>query len=315
MTANELIESYVADVAVRLPRKQRNDVAFELRALLAEQLQDKADTEARGADAEMATDMLRAFGSPRDIAARYLPTLAIIDPADGRKFLRISAIGLAIIWVLGLVKLLQQPIHSGWDLLSGLGQWWGGVVIPSLWWPGMLVVVFGVSAWTRRKWPQDSDWKPLAADRLQGGRAATVMGIVGMVCGLCLLVEPRWILDVIWGGKAAPAAYRALTYTEQFLNRQAPWLFVLVAVYIPMYITAIVKGRWSTGMRSAETGQTLLLIAVMAWTVMDGPIFLAPASDQIAKTLMVLIVVWALVDMLFRRLRSVRPAPNHQSDS
>ena len=213
MTANELIETYVADVAVQLPRKQRNDVAFELRALLTEQLQDKADAAGRTADVALTTDMLRTFGHPRTVAARYLPPLNIIDPADGRKFLHISAIGLVIIWLLGLMELLQRPMRSGWDLLSIWGQWWGGVVIPSLWWPGMLVVVFGMSAWTRRKWPQDTDWKPLAHDRLQGGRVTTVMGVAGMVCGLYLLVEPRWILDVIWGGRAAPAAYQALNIT------------------------------------------------------------------------------------------------------
>jgi hypothetical protein len=64
MTANEIIEAYVADVAVQLPRKQRNDVAFELRALLQEQMQDRADAVGQAADASMATDMLRAFGNP-----------------------------------------------------------------------------------------------------------------------------------------------------------------------------------------------------------------------------------------------------------
>ena len=34
MNANNVIESYVTDVALQLPRRQRNDVAFELRALL-----------------------------------------------------------------------------------------------------------------------------------------------------------------------------------------------------------------------------------------------------------------------------------------
>ena len=36
MNANDVIEAYVTDVALRLPRRQRNDVAFELRALLNE---------------------------------------------------------------------------------------------------------------------------------------------------------------------------------------------------------------------------------------------------------------------------------------
>ncbi|MBC7918664.1 MAG: hypothetical protein H7Y28_12725 [Rhodoferax sp.] len=315
MTANELIESYVADVAVQLPRKQRNDVAFELRALLAEQLQDKADAAGRTADAAMATDMLRAFGHPQTVAARYLPTLNIIDPADGHRFLRIAAIGLAVIWVLGLLKHLQPQIHSGWDLLSAIGQWWSGVVIPSLWWPGVLVVYFGIAAWTRRRMPQEADWTPLAPDRLQGGRVVMVMGIVGMACGLYVLAEPRWILDVVWSGRAAPAAYTALTYTDTFLNRQAPYLFALIAVNIPMYAIAIAQGRWSAAMRSAETGLTVVMCAVMAWTVMDGPIFLSRGSDKTAKFLMALIIACTLVYMAIQVRRRVRPAPNQQSYS
>src|SRR5262249_18639896 len=82
MNANELIESYVTDVAVRLPRKQRNDVAFELRELLTEELQAKAEATGRDADAAMATELLQAFGRPVDVAARYRPTLTVIDPAD-----------------------------------------------------------------------------------------------------------------------------------------------------------------------------------------------------------------------------------------
>ena len=42
MNANDLIDSYVADVARLLGRKQRDDVAFELRALLVEELDAKA---------------------------------------------------------------------------------------------------------------------------------------------------------------------------------------------------------------------------------------------------------------------------------
>ena len=86
MNANDLIESYVIDVAVQLPRKQRNDVAFELRALLNEGLQDKAEAAGRHVDATMATEFLRAFGRPADVAARYRPTLTIIDPRTDPDF-------------------------------------------------------------------------------------------------------------------------------------------------------------------------------------------------------------------------------------
>ncbi len=145
MNANDVIESYVTDVAVQLPRKQRNDVAFELRALINEGLQDKADAAGRAVDAAMATEFLHAFGRPAEVAARYRPTLTIIDPADGHSFLRATVIGLAIIWVLGLLVRLRQSIDAPGGLLGALGQWWGSTVIPSLWWPGVLVVGFGVA--------------------------------------------------------------------------------------------------------------------------------------------------------------------------
>lgn len=46
MTADELIDSYVADVVTLLPRRQRRDVAQELRVLLREE----ADAAAGGGD-------------------------------------------------------------------------------------------------------------------------------------------------------------------------------------------------------------------------------------------------------------------------
>ena len=85
MNVNELIDAYVADVAVQLPRRQRNDVAFELRALLGEELQAKAEATGGAVDVSMATEMLRDFGHPDDVAARYRsrPEITIIDPLTG----------------------------------------------------------------------------------------------------------------------------------------------------------------------------------------------------------------------------------------
>lgn len=316
MTAGDVIESYVTEVAEQLPRKQRNDVAFELRVLLNEELQGKAEATGRAVDAAMATELLRAFGRPRDVAARYRPTLTIIDPADGHKFLRATVIGLVILWCAGLW--MRQPIDSGSDLLLTLSQWWWATVatvIPSLWWPGLLVVGFGVASWTRRRWPQTSEWKPRAANRIRGGRAAMVMGLVGILCGLFVLLDPRWVLDFFWDGRAAPAAYEALTYTDTFLRRQAPFLLGLLLLNIPLFITVIVRGRWSALLRRLEMGLALATSAVMVWTVVEGPIFVAPSGDRAAKFFMALIVVFSLIAVGVELYRSVRPAPSYGAGS
>ena len=310
LNANEVIESYVTDVALQLPRKQRNDVAFELRALISEGLQDKAEETGRAVDAAMATEFLNAFGHPEAVAARYRPSLNIIDPTDGHKFMRASFIGLAIIWSLGLLELSKTAPEVGF--LNALVKWWMGTVIGSLWWPGVLVAGFGISAWVGRRWPQNPQWKPKSNDRIHGGRLGMVMGLIGIVFGLYVLAEPRWVLDVVWGGHAAPAAYQALTYTDSFLQWQGPILFALIAFNIPFFIAVIVTGQHTPLLRRVETVSSLATCAVMVWVIMDGPIFMTATSDGMTKWIMLLIVVFTLIAMAVGMYRTVRPSPKHQ---
>lgn len=309
MNANDVIESYVNDVAVQLPRRQRDDVALELRGLIDEELQARAEAAGRAVDAAMATEFLRGFGRPAEVAARYRQALTIIDPADGHNFLRAAVIGLAAIWCLGLLKRLQQPIDSAWDLLTVIGQWWGATAIPSLWWPGLLVLGFGAAAWARRRWPQNSEWKPRAGDRIHSSRAAMMMGLIGILCGLFVLVDPRWLLDALFGGRLAPAAYEAFTYSDTFRQRQAPILLVLILLNVPLLIAGIVNGRWPALMQRLQTGLSLFTCAVMTWTILDGPVFVAPASDRSMKFALAVIVAITLLGLGIKAYRSVRPSP------
>jgi hypothetical protein len=174
----------------------------------------------------------------------------------------------------------------------------------------VLVVGFAGTAWARSRWPQTSPWKPRADDRIHGGRVALVTGIVGIACGLYVLVHPRWLLDFFWDGQAAPSAYAALTYADTFLQSQALWLLALLLLNIPMLVGVIVQGRWSTLTRRIQTGLGLITCAVMAWTIAAGPVFVAPVSDRTAKFFLVLMVVFTLVDLGIKRYRRVRPKPN-----
>ena len=309
MTANELIEAYVADVARRLPRAQRNDVAFELRALLREELQARAEGAGREADPAMATELLRGFGRPAEVAARYRPPLTIVDPADGRAFLRATVVGLAIIWSLGLLMRLRQPIGSASDLLLTLGAWWGGTVIPSLWWPGLLVVGFGLAAWSRRRWPGKAEWTPRAEDRVEASRAALVLALAGIVCGVLVLLDPRWFLDLLLGGRAAPAVQEAFAYTEAFRRRQAPWLLGLIVLNVPLLIVVLAHGRWTVPLRRAHTALSLATCAVLAWVVLDGPMYAAPATDRTAKGAIVVLIALSVGTIVRQWIRSVRPSP------
>lgn len=315
MNANQIIEAYVTDVATRLPSRQRNDVAFELRELLNEELQTRAEAGGGAPDAAMATDLLKHFGHPAEVAARYRPTLTIIDPADGRAFLRMAVIGMLVIWGLGLLRIIVagQPADAGVSALALLGQWWVGSVLPSLWWPGVLVACFGASAWVRRRWPQGSAWKPRMEDRIAGGRALMALAVAGVACGVTVLLTPRWPLDMLTQGHASPAAYDAFTYAPGFLGQQGPWVLLLLLLNMPLFLAVMVKGRWSPLLRRLEMALTLATCVAMLWTVAGGPIVLAEGSDRTIKFIMVLITITALFDIAIKLYRRVRPAPNGQT--
>jgi len=97
MRPDDLIAGYVADVAEQLPIRMRSDVALELRSLLQEDLEARAEAAGRTPDEAMTLEMLRAFGHPSRVAERYHPEWSIIDPGDTRSFVLAGVIGGALL--------------------------------------------------------------------------------------------------------------------------------------------------------------------------------------------------------------------------
>ena len=304
MSTNELIDAYVTDVALRLPRRQRNDVACELRALLHDELAGRTPADGQAPDVAATMALLQAFGHPDDVAARYLPSVTVIEPTQGRAFLRLSVIGLLVIWIGGLVEAFER--FSGWIALT---HWWGHVVLPSPWWPGVLVIVYALSAWSRRRRATSPPWTPRTGEPTAGQRIALAFGVLGVIAGLGILLEPRVVLDVVWGGRAAPAAYEALTYTERFRATFAPAIFVLLALYIPLLLATITSVRRTPMLGALDMGHGLVTSAVIAWAVIDGPVMMTPASDAVARVGMLLGATVGVVALAWERWRRVTPIP------
>jgi len=124
-----------------------------------------------------------------------------------------------------------------------------------------------------------------------------------------VLLDPTWLLDVVWNGRAAPAAYEALTYTDTFRQRQGPVVLVLLLLNIPLLIAVIAKGRWSPLLRRLELILGLALCAAMLWTALDGPVFLAATADRTAKSALIAIVALTLIGMGIKQYRRVKPSP------
>jgi hypothetical protein len=295
MTADELIDSYVADVVMLLPRKQRRDVAQELRMLLREEV-DAASGQASREQAARA--LLASFGRPADVAVRYGSPVTLIDPADTRSFLTLAIAGAVLIPFGAILNELTGPAGPHRDLGQAIGKAW-----PYLFaWLGLLVVGFAVAAWARRRRP-DTKWKPRPMPTGRISRPGRTAAIIFFALGTLVLINPAGLIRAVSGGRAAPAAYQAFAYDESFLRLRGPVVLGLMIVGLLLQVTLLWQGRWRPRIRQADMVYGVVTCIVLTWAVGLGPIFKATPTDQAARGAASLIVLITLIDLAVRTRR------------
>jgi hypothetical protein len=277
MQPQTLIESYVADVTRRLPQSLRADVALELGALLGEELAARAETAGRSADEAMALDLLQTFGRPADVAQRYRPSPAILDPADTRDFLIAAFAGATALLALGKVT-LQNPPRD-----------WPTIVVLS--WLGFLVLVFGSLNWARRNSPAFARWRPRDPDRANrvGSLALVTIIVVGVIC----YGAPAWLFATITGGLRLPPS---LAYAEDFQRLRLPWLLALWSAQAVFFLWLAFEGRWRELTRRIDAGFQVATGGVLVWFVIAGPMLQNGQIDRAGRTGLVIAAAVVLID-------------------
>jgi hypothetical protein len=296
MTAEQIIDGYIADVVTLLPRKQRRDVARELRTLLSDEVDAAAS--GRASREQAARELLAGFGRPAEVAARYGSPVTLIDPADTRRFLILALAGAVLIPFGAVLNTLVGSARPRPDLRQAIQGAWPTVFA----WLGLLVVGFGIAAWARRRRP-DNRWKPRPAPTDRINRLGRAAAITFFLLGTLVLTHPQWLLRKVSGGRATPAAYHAFAYDNGFLRLRGPVVLAIMIAGIVLQAALLAYGQWRPWIRQAEMAHSLLVCTVLTWAIAAGPVFQAAPTDRSVKGAAAVIVLATLVDLALRSRR------------
>lgn len=293
MSSNDVIEAYVAEVMRRLPRKERNEIGFELRDLLTQMLAERAPDEARD---DVILNMLRDFGTPAEVAARYRPPGVVIIPAEQtRTFALLSLGGIALQWASTLPRVFDgQPLVA----------WWFSWGLGAFWWPGFLAMMSLMAVFARELGMFKPTWRPSTVDPERINRNAMAFGLAWYAIGVAFMICLPWTTAVL--PEPMP---RIFAFDPTFLRERAPPVILLWLSGFATMFAAMLKGRWSKLTRRLSTAFGLGWVMLLVWWMMAGDIFLSPATDEGAKAALGLVVAIIVVDLaygLYRRRTQIR---------
>ena len=303
MDANDVIDSYVHDVARRLPPSRRDDVAFELRALLGEDLHARAEAEGREPDAGLALRLVRSFGRPSETAARYHQPFTLVHPNDTWTFVAAAVGGAAAL------SILTAP-RTGESFAAATKH----TDVAVLAWLGLLVLLFAGKSLILSRRPQAFAWKPRQVRRVSdsASRLTSAGSTLLWAAFLALYLAPGPVVEALTGGRVDA---KTLAYSGSFRSElRMPWLAGLVLAIIVLHILVALQGRWRGGTRWARIFLHMSAAIQLGWHARYGNIFqhahtdhlLVPAVALLAGILMA--VAWI---ELYRELTRVRPAPHN----
>lgn len=300
MNTGEMLDSYVRDVAACLPRRMRRDVAFELRALLDEELAARASAEGRGPDRAMVMGLLAGFGRPAEAARRYHARAAVIDPTDTHHFV-IWAVGGAV--ALGVLAAVNAPGAAEDDLF--------------LRWLGVLVIVFGLMGWWRRLRPGKFAWKPKRAYDDWPRWLIAMCLVLTIVFPVWMYYEPQGFTRTVFAGRVTTDGLVLSAAFADSWQRMAT--LVSLVVLASTYGAALLMGGWTRPVLWTQAITHLVLgqLLVLHATPMTGAagafqVFEGAEANRVASPIFALtgagIILCGLYDC-YREWARVKPAP------
>ncbi|MBE1531965.1 HAAS signaling domain-containing protein [Actinomadura algeriensis] len=296
MSTDALTESYVQEVVRRVPADQRDDIAGELRATIADAVDAHEASDRAAAERAVLTEM----GDPIRLAARYADRpLTLIGPDLYPTYVRVLTVLLGVALPAVTIVTMVLDVLDGAGIGAAIGTGVGTVLTVGAQMIAWLTLVFaGVERFGVRGAAQE--WTPgdLPGPRRpdEGRRSAIVtIAFEALMLGL-----------IVWQATAEP--YRADGERMQVLDPDlwSGWMWPIVAglvAVIAVNVVRVVRHDWTVPLAGWHAAAQALVTLPLAWVVyqqdilnpefvaaVNGDDWTTPDSFYTAVTLIVLAI-------------------------
>ena len=308
----DLIDRYVHEVGQYLPHRMRADVEAELRSLLTDSVEERARAEGVAASDALAGAVLRGFGTPKDVAARYGPEpqyligprLYPIYVVSVKVMLPVLA---ALVVALVVAGRFQEPGEqpSLAVFIRATGKFlWGALV--NL---GIMTLVFAlVERAMRTREAAGAGFDPEKLPPVDDPDKISYFGRIFAIYMIAVLalafnVFPGWVAIFVFHGTEGTVYPLLAPEFDRYLPLLNTW-WLLAFV---LNLAVLRQGRWTPPTRWADFGLELFNAVILLLIVTGPPVF---TYDRPTKFVLNWFLVFSAINacvLLYRLLRR-RPA-------
>ena len=267
----DLIDRYVQHVRLFLPRGQQDDIGRELAANLRAEVQDREAEAGRAMEKDEIQAILKRWGHPIAVAARYQPRQYLIGPPLFAVYvfvLKILGLFYLIPWLAVWVGLLllspsYRAEHQGWAAFQPLGTWWSTVVGVV----GTVTVVFAVLERTQAR--TLANWNPAHLPAVRDANRIPRFGsVVEAVVGALFLL---WWTGAVHFVPNWDRGDRLLVMLTPAFDRVFWPVVVQSAVGIGLSCANLFRPLWTLPRALLRFATNLALAGIAAVLLQSGP--------------------------------------------
>lgn len=285
MNEHNLIERYVHEVGAHLPRRSRTDVQLELRSLLLDELAARGLEADKPADTGRVAELLKEYGHPEELAARYHTDQFLISPPAFPAFrlsYGIAAVVVTLVYLVGLGLRLNQGGLGLTELAGFLGSYVETMLLNF----GLVAFVFYLLeglGWIKPA-KTGADWDPhklpAVKDPDRINRTELLVGIFFTIAALLVFnFVPHWIGIVGWHDDG----FGVVPMLSASFLAYVPWLSALWVGELGLKSLLYQAGRWTRSLRALELALSLAGLFVLYTIVQNAVIVEIGIVDAIVK--------------------------------